>query len=140
VEICGVAGEVTVEIPRFGFALCLPLRIGYVVDPRTFTGFDFRFPGLFLGKHLLHIFACGGANSWFMSGLRKRRSRKDAVFSFQRNRVSYQGSGAVLPLDYFHCAPSEGNYLQRTGHPGGRRLRGMGFMDFQVREATMVRA
>jgi hypothetical protein len=43
------------EIPRLGFALCLPLQIGYVVDPRTVIGFGFRSSGLFLGKLLLHF-------------------------------------------------------------------------------------
>jgi hypothetical protein len=44
------------EFPRFGFALCLPLLIGYDIDSRTVTGFGFRSSGLLLGK-LLCIFA-----------------------------------------------------------------------------------
>jgi hypothetical protein len=49
-EICGAAGEVTVEFPRLGFALCLPLLVGYVVDTNTVTGFDFYSSRLFLAK------------------------------------------------------------------------------------------
>jgi hypothetical protein len=29
-------------IPRFGFALCLPVQIGYVDDYRMFIEFDFH--------------------------------------------------------------------------------------------------
>jgi hypothetical protein len=71
-------------VPRFGFALCLPFRIGYVDDSRTVTGFYFHTSGLFLGKHLLRLCACGVANLWFMSWLRMWRRRKDAFFNCQR--------------------------------------------------------
>jgi hypothetical protein len=46
----GIAG-----IPRLGFALCLPLLVGYVVDIMTVSGFDSRSSGLFSGKHLLRF-------------------------------------------------------------------------------------
>jgi hypothetical protein len=100
----------------------LPWRIDYVVDPKLVNGFGFRSSGLFLGKLLLHIFACGEANPWFLSGLQKWRRRKDAILSCQR--VSCQGSGAVLPFAYFDCAPVEGNYLQQpaVGPTGFGRL------------------
>jgi hypothetical protein len=38
------------EFPRLGFALCLPSRIGYVVDSRLVRGFDFHSSRLFLVK------------------------------------------------------------------------------------------
>jgi hypothetical protein len=72
-----------VESPCLGFALCLPVRIGYLVDYRLFAGFDFRSSRLFSGKQLLHYYVCGGANPWFMNGMRKRLRRKDAVFNCQ---------------------------------------------------------
>jgi hypothetical protein len=46
------------EIPRFGFALCLPLLVSYVIDSNILIKFDFRSSWLFLGKQLLHICVC----------------------------------------------------------------------------------
>jgi hypothetical protein len=63
-----------------------------------------------MGKTFVAFCACGGANSWFMSVLRKRRWRKAAVFSGRW--VGCQGSGAALPSDGFDYAPGGGNYLQ----------------------------
>jgi hypothetical protein len=86
------------ESPRLSFSLCLPLLSGYVFDSRTVTGFGFRSSGLFSGKQLLQLRADSRVNSSFMSGLRKRRRGKDAVFSCQR--VSFQlskiGSGVAF--------------------------------------------
>jgi hypothetical protein len=45
----------TPGIPRLGFALCLPIQIGYVVEPKTVNGFCFRSAMPFLGKLLLHF-------------------------------------------------------------------------------------
>jgi hypothetical protein len=77
-------------IPRFGFALCLPVKIDYVNDSRTFIGFDFHARGVFSGKHLLHFCACCVDTSLFMSGLQMPRRRKDAFFDCQRFVVRYQ--------------------------------------------------
>jgi hypothetical protein len=107
-----------VEFPRLGFALCLPVRIGYVVDFRSVTGFDFHSSRLFSGKQMLHIFAFCGANPWFMNGLQMLRRRKDAVLSCQLSVVSDQPTAGQPSIqshstECFHCAPTEANYLQR---------------------------
>ena len=51
------------------------------------TGFSFLVQKAKTGKHLLHFCVCCGANSWYLSELRERRRRKDAVFSCQRSVV-----------------------------------------------------
>jgi hypothetical protein len=63
-----------------------------------------------LGKTFVAFFAYGGANQWFMNGLRKWWRRKDAVFSYQR--VGCERSGVASLSDCFDYAPGGVNYLQ----------------------------
>jgi hypothetical protein len=68
-----------------------------------------------------------------MSWLRKRRRRKDAVFSYQRVRFQLSKIGAVLPFDCFDCATKWGNNLQGTCDGAKRSLFArMGFVITQV--------
>jgi hypothetical protein len=102
-----------VEFPRLGFAYCLPVRIGYVVDSMQITSYYFRSSRLLLAEQLLHICASYGANQWFMNWLRIWRRQKDAVFHSPLSAISCQGSGAAYSSDCFDCAPGGGNIVHK---------------------------
>jgi hypothetical protein len=123
----------TCGIPRLGFALCLLLRIGYVDDSRTVIKLNFHASRAFPEKQLLHFPPTVELTHGFCVGCRcigGEKMRYQAVIGPSIQRVSCQGSGAVLASDCFDCAPAKPNFLQISagrvaGFPGAQK-RGTG--------------